>query len=170
MPCEPSSLVTLASNLHFVPPPQLLAMQTYLLAYMAGGSTSPQTLITNSRCFLCLSPAQLQAIKTYLLCYLAGLSSCSVPDAPTSFANTAVGASTASFSWSASANPDMDFYLVAYAIDPPGPTPIFTATASASDRSTTVTGLGPSDYFVKIYARDSAFCVSAASNQVHFFI
>lgn len=44
------------------------AIQTYLLAIIAGGSTDPQTLLTAASAFQNLSGVQLAQINAYLLC------------------------------------------------------------------------------------------------------
>lgn len=48
------------------------AVNTYLLAVIAGGSTDPQVLLQQARCFTgCLTIPQLKAIQVYLLCQIA---------------------------------------------------------------------------------------------------
>jgi len=50
---------------------QRQAIQTYLLAVMAGGSTDPFVLLSDAKCFLCLSREQQVAVQSYLLCQVA---------------------------------------------------------------------------------------------------
>lgn len=49
------------------------AIQTYLLAVIAGVSLDPDVLMENAKCFVCLTSQQRDAIKTYLLCVISGL-------------------------------------------------------------------------------------------------
>lgn len=50
----------------------LMEVQTYLLAVLAGGSLDPNVLAAQAKCFKCLPPATLYEVKTQLLCQLAG--------------------------------------------------------------------------------------------------
>jgi len=69
--CDPQSLSTAAGPLMSVPTGMNAALQTYLLAVMAGTSTDPLVLMPLASCFTCLSTQQLAAINTYLLCQIA---------------------------------------------------------------------------------------------------
>jgi len=71
--CTTDSLNTAASCFSCLTPPQQLAIQTYLLAVKAGGSTDPATLLNSAKCFTCLTEQQLLAIQAYLLCQIVNL-------------------------------------------------------------------------------------------------
>ena len=47
---------------------QRSAVQTYLLAVIAGGSLDPETLLASAKCFIPLSEEQRESIKAFLLC------------------------------------------------------------------------------------------------------
>lgn len=47
-----------------------MQVQTYLLAVLAGGSTDPNVLAEQAKCFKCLSTTTLLEIQVYLLCQL----------------------------------------------------------------------------------------------------
>jgi hypothetical protein len=55
-----------------IPQGMQLAVQTYLLAVIAGGTLDPRELANQARCFNnCLSVGEQLAIQSYLLCQIA---------------------------------------------------------------------------------------------------
>ena len=67
--CTPSDLSAEASCFECqLSEVQRSAINTYLLALLAGGSTDPQTLLNSATAFQNLSPLQLAQIQAYLLC------------------------------------------------------------------------------------------------------
>jgi hypothetical protein len=72
MATDPQELTTLAGCFNSLNPDQLFAIQTYLLAIMAGTSTDPAVLLAAASCFSCLNSNQLAAIQTYLLTQITG--------------------------------------------------------------------------------------------------
>jgi hypothetical protein len=67
--CTPSDLAAEATCFECqLSDAQRAAIQTYLLAVIAGGSTDPQTLLTAASQFQNLSGVQLAQIQAYLLC------------------------------------------------------------------------------------------------------
>lgn len=71
MNCDPDSLVQAAKCWNCIPPGQQLAVQTYLLAVIAGGSLDPDTLLEEAKCFSCLPPSLLSNIIALLLCNIS---------------------------------------------------------------------------------------------------
>lgn len=71
--CTPSALAADAKCFVCLTTQQAQAVQTYLLAVIAGVSTDPAVLMENAKCFVCLTSQQRDAIKTYLLCVISGL-------------------------------------------------------------------------------------------------
>ncbi len=71
--CSTDSLVDGAKCfLECIPPGGQLAVQTYLLALLAGGSMDPTVLMNNARCFeACIPPGNQLAVQNYLLCQIA---------------------------------------------------------------------------------------------------
>lgn len=69
--CTTDSLMDSAKCFNCLTPIQQLAIQTYLLAVQAGGSTDASVLLSSAKCFLCLPQQQLLAIQAYLLCQIA---------------------------------------------------------------------------------------------------
>lgn len=69
--CTPGTLLDLAKCFNCLSPQQHLAVQTYLLALQAGGSTDPTVLLGLAKCFICLTEQQLLAIQAYLLCQIS---------------------------------------------------------------------------------------------------
>lgn len=47
---------------------QRSAVQTYLLAVIAGGSLDPETLLASAKCFVPMTNAQRESIQAFLLC------------------------------------------------------------------------------------------------------
>lgn len=73
-PTTPAELMTLAKCwLASATPEQRSAIQTYLLAVIAGGSTDPATLLAQAKCFVGLPDKTQQAIQTYLLCQIVNV-------------------------------------------------------------------------------------------------
>ncbi len=70
--CDPSSLANAATCFDScIPAGAQLAVQTYLLALIAGGSMDPSTLANNARCFLdCIPQGEQLAVQNYLLCQI----------------------------------------------------------------------------------------------------
>jgi hypothetical protein len=85
---DPQDLTTLAACFSQMNSGQLLPIQTYLLAVMAGTSTDPAVLMAASSCFACLNPNQLLAISTYLLTQISGGSSALAEIYPLTGSNT----------------------------------------------------------------------------------
>lgn len=65
--CEPSDLVAAAKCFDCIPKEMQMALQTYLLAVIAGGSLDPKTLMEQAKCFQFPDHIQ-QQIQTMLLC------------------------------------------------------------------------------------------------------
>lgn len=142
-----------------------MAVQTYLLAQLAGGSTDPSTLANQARCFSCnLTPQQMQVIKTYLLCLLAGLSDCTTPAAPTSLTVDFEIPLEAQISWTYGTNPALDFAL-GVSSTPGGPYTIHTS-FGAGARNGGVFFESSGTYYLVLYARTGVSCVSNPSNEV----
>lgn len=68
--CEPSDLIASAKCFDCIPKDMQSALQTYLLAVIAGGSLDPSTLLAEAKCFQFTEEIQ-QRIQTYLLCQIA---------------------------------------------------------------------------------------------------
>lgn len=70
--CDASSLANAARCFNdCIPKGEQLAVQTYLLAVIAGGSMDPSTLANNARCFFdCIPKGQQLAVQNYLLCQI----------------------------------------------------------------------------------------------------
>jgi len=68
--CTANSLATAAKQFESLSEAQSVAVQTYLLAVIAGGSTNPATLLAAAKCF-CLGERELMQIQDYLLCTIA---------------------------------------------------------------------------------------------------
>lgn len=71
MACEPDSLAESAKCFECLGDDAQAAVQTYLLAQIAGGSTDPGTLLEQAKDFLGLNEQQSQAVQTYLLCQIS---------------------------------------------------------------------------------------------------
>ena len=67
--CEPADLAE-AAKCFCLPEHLQLAVQTYLLAVAAGGSTDPGTLAESAKDFRGLSARQLMEVQAYLLCQI----------------------------------------------------------------------------------------------------
>jgi len=72
MACDPKQLVTDANCFQCLSVKENLAVQTLLLARIAGGSVDPNTLNAQAVAFLELSEKQLLAIQAQKLCQIAG--------------------------------------------------------------------------------------------------
>lgn len=166
MACEPSTLANDARCFGcYLTPMQHVAAQTYLLAILAGGSTDPATLANEARCFSCnMTPIQMQIVKTYLLCALAGLSDCTTPAAPTALTVDFEIPLEAQISWTYGTNPALDFAL-GVSSSPGGPYTIHTTFGSGA-RDGGVFFESSGTYYLVLYARSGASCVSNASNEV----
>ena len=69
MTCTAQSLTNAAKSFESLSERESLAVQTYLLAVIAGGSTDPATLLASAKCF-CLDRKKLMQIQDYLLCQI----------------------------------------------------------------------------------------------------
>lgn len=71
--CDPSSLANAAKCFDScIPPGEQLAVQTYLLAVIAGGSLDPSVLANAAKCFdTCIPQGEQLAVQNYLLCQIA---------------------------------------------------------------------------------------------------
>jgi hypothetical protein len=65
--CSPSDLALAAKQFRGLPPEVRQAIDTYLLAVIAGGSTDPKVLARQAECF-CLPPNVTRNVQAYLLC------------------------------------------------------------------------------------------------------
>lgn len=72
--CTPDSLAEDAACFAGMDPWEQAAAQVYLLAVIAGGSTSPDELAPSAACFAGMPPPQSEAAQTYLLSLIAGVS------------------------------------------------------------------------------------------------
>jgi len=70
--CSTSTLASNSNCFSYLDQHQQAAIQTYLLAMIAGGSTDPETLAVQAKCFECLSEKELAQIQAYLLCQIVG--------------------------------------------------------------------------------------------------
>ena len=66
--CTADALATAAKCFTCLSPADQAAVQTYLLAVIAGGSTDPATLLASAKCFTCVPDSELKRIQVYLLC------------------------------------------------------------------------------------------------------
>lgn len=67
--CEPADLMEAAKCLdQCIPPGMQTAIQTYLLAVIAGVDPNPTTLIDAAKCMRCIPPAMQIEVQNYLLC------------------------------------------------------------------------------------------------------
>lgn len=68
--CDPAVLAAEAKCfVDCIPGGMQAAVQTYLLAKIAGGSMDPKVLANEARCFLdCIPPGMQKAVQVYLLC------------------------------------------------------------------------------------------------------
>lgn len=81
MSCEASSLVQASRCFGCIPPGMQAAVQSYLLASIAGGSMDPATLLREAACNAsCLPPNLLPEIKTSLLCQIVENTSPVIPE------------------------------------------------------------------------------------------
>ena len=71
--CESNSLLTGAACFGCLDSEQSIAVQTYLLAVLAGGSLDPQALLEQAVLYLDLTPDQRQSIQVSLLCQIVNL-------------------------------------------------------------------------------------------------
>ncbi len=70
--CDPKQLAAEAKCfLECTTPGMRAAINTMLLARIAGGSTDPKVLANEARCFLeCIPPGMQKAVQAYLLCQI----------------------------------------------------------------------------------------------------
>lgn len=70
--CDPSDLANQARCFDScIPPGEQLAVQTYLLSIIAGGSTDPKVLADAAKCFVsCIPEGHQIAVQNYLLCQI----------------------------------------------------------------------------------------------------
>lgn len=66
--CTAADLAEAAKCFTCLSPADHAAIQTYLLATIAGGSTDPATLLAAAKCFTCVPDSELKRIQVYLLC------------------------------------------------------------------------------------------------------
>lgn len=67
--CDPNALLDAAKCFRCVPDGMQAAVQTFLLAVIAGGSTDPEVLMKQAACFRCADGMQAE-IQTMLLCQI----------------------------------------------------------------------------------------------------
>jgi hypothetical protein len=72
MSCDPNTLTTDAKCFQCLSHEQQLMVQAYLLALIAGASTSPQVLLAAAAPFQGLSEKELLMVQVYLLCKING--------------------------------------------------------------------------------------------------
>lgn len=70
--CSPDDLVVAATPFQGIPEGMMPAVQTYLLAVLAGVSLDPDVLSANATAFRKLDGQQ-AAVQAYLLCQIANL-------------------------------------------------------------------------------------------------
>jgi hypothetical protein len=69
--CNPNDLAAAAKcYTNCMSTEQMLAVQTYLLAVIAGGSTDPNVLVQQAKAFQGLRGRQLE-VQSYILCQIA---------------------------------------------------------------------------------------------------
>lgn len=73
--CDPQSLIDAATCFGCIPIGMQMAVQTMLIAQIAGDTRTPQELADAARCFFnCINPGEQLAVQNYLLCqYLSTL-------------------------------------------------------------------------------------------------
>lgn len=69
-PEEIAALVADAACFSCLSEHELMTLQTYLLAVIAGGSLDAATLLESAACFRCMSQEQLLQVQTYLVSQL----------------------------------------------------------------------------------------------------
>lgn len=69
--CDPNALAQAATCFDCLSPNTQLAVQTYLLALLAGASLNPNTLAAQAAQFEKMNPPTLLEIQAYLLCQIA---------------------------------------------------------------------------------------------------
>lgn len=69
--CDTTTVAELSKCFTCLTAAQRDAVKTYLLAVMAGGSTDPETLMSEAKCFQCLTPKQLKMLQPYLMCLIS---------------------------------------------------------------------------------------------------
>lgn len=69
--CTPAALADAAKTFQGLSPGQKQAIDTYLLAVIAGGSTDPNTLALAAKDFQGIPPGMLKRVQAYLLCQIA---------------------------------------------------------------------------------------------------
>jgi len=67
--CVPSD-VAKAAKCFCLSPAEKDAVDTYLLAVIAGGSTDPKTLASASKAFQGIPEGTIKAVQVYLLCHI----------------------------------------------------------------------------------------------------
>jgi hypothetical protein len=67
--CDPEALAAAAKCFECLGAERLAAIDTYLLAVIAGGSLDPETLAAQAKAFQALQGRQLQ-VQNYLLCQI----------------------------------------------------------------------------------------------------
>lgn len=71
--CDPSDLSAAAAAFRGLSEEEHLAVQTYLLAVIAGGSLDPNTLEAAASAFRGAGHKSLEQIQSYLLCQIVNL-------------------------------------------------------------------------------------------------
>lgn len=147
-----------------------LAVQTYLLALIAGvDTTDPSALANSARCYLsCIPIGEQMAVQNYLLCQIAaaGGLSCPAPPAPTNVVLSGATETTINVAWSQSATFLVSGYLVSWGTSP-GTVIDSSGTLPATPLSYTMTGLDPdTTYYVTVQAISNCGTSSASSVEV----
>jgi hypothetical protein len=70
--CDPSDLAAASKCFCGLSDRELLEVQTYLLAVIAGGSTDPSALAASAKAFGGLPDGVLTQVQAYLACQIAG--------------------------------------------------------------------------------------------------
>lgn len=68
---DPNALLDAANCFRCIPPGEQAAVQTYLLAVIAGGSLDPNELMQQAKCFKCIPTGMLPEVMAMLLCNIA---------------------------------------------------------------------------------------------------
>lgn len=70
--CDPKTLISQSKCFQCYDQKESMAVQTYLLAVIAGASTDPKTLQQQAKAFQGLSYERLLEVQAYLLCQISG--------------------------------------------------------------------------------------------------
>jgi hypothetical protein len=69
--CEPSDLASASKCFQCLSDKENMAIQAYLLAVIAGGSTDPEVLLAAAKDFSALDEKSLALVQAYLLCQIS---------------------------------------------------------------------------------------------------